>query len=183
MDRTIKVQRSKRKTMSLSVNRNGEIIVKAPLFLKNEVIEEFIGKHEMWLTKQLYFWNERAARERALALAMTPEKIAALKERARAVLSERVNYYSKIMGVHPVGLKITSARTRWGSCSAKNALCFSYRLILLEPDAVDYVVVHELAHIREKNHGPGFYREIEKYLPDYRRRIQLLKESQNKIGL
>ncbi|WP_411677631.1 M48 family metallopeptidase [Caproicibacter sp.] len=181
MDRTIKVQRSKRKTMSLSVNRNGEIIVKAPLFLKNEVIEEFIRKHELWLVKQLRLRDERVARERALAL--TPEKIAALKERARTVLSERVNYYSKIMGVHPAGLKITSARTRWGSCSAINALCFSYRLILLEPDAVDYVVVHELAHIREKNHGPGFYREVEKYLPDYRRRIQLLKESQNKIGL
>lgn len=181
MDRALKVRRSRRKTLSLTVTRDGEVLVKVPLFLKKEEIEAFVQKHEEWIEKQLFLWKERAEREHALML--TPEKTAALKQRALAYLSGRVRHYGEIMGVSPAGIKITSARTRWGSCSGKNSLCFSYRLILLEPEAVDYVVVHELAHIRVKNHGPGFYREVERVLPDYRWRIALLKECQRKIGL
>lgn len=181
MDRTLRVEKSKRRTLSLSITKDGDVLVRAPLFLKSEEIESFVRRHEEWIDKQLFLWKERAAREAALML--TPEKAAALKRRALIELSGRVRYYSDLMGVRPTGVKITSARTRWGSCSAKNSLCFSYRLILLDQEAVDYVVVHELAHIRVKNHGPEFYREVERVLPDYRRRIALLKEGQQKIGL
>jgi predicted metal-dependent hydrolase len=149
--------------------------------LNEETIERFVHSHESWIEQQLQFWKERTERERALML--TPEKIAVLKQRALVDLSSRVQYYASRMGVSPTGIKITSARTRWGSCSWKNSLCFTYRLILLKPEAIDYVVVHELAHIRVKNHGPEFYREVAKYLPDYRSRIALLKEEQRKIGL
>ena len=181
MDHVIKVQKSKRKTLSLSVSRDGTILVKVPLTLKKEEIEAFVRRHEMWIEKQLFLWSERVERERALML--TPEKEAALRQRAMDYLSGRVRHYAEIMGVSPVGMKITSARTRWGSCSGKNSLCFSYRLMLLEPAAIDYVVVHELAHIRVKNHGHGFYQEVEKVLPDYRQRIALLKEGQRRLGL
>lgn len=181
MDYTLIVQRSKRRTLSLSIAKDGKVLVKAPLFLKNEEIEPFVRKHEAWIAKQLFLWKERAEREATLML--TPERTAILKQKALVYLGSRVRHYSERMGVSPTGVKITSARTRWGSCSAKNSLCFSFRLILLDPEAIDYVVVHELAHIRVKNHGPGFYREVERYLPDYRRRIDLLKEGQRKIGL
>ncbi|QAT49340.1 M48 family peptidase [Caproiciproducens sp. NJN-50] len=181
MSHTLRIERSKRRTLSLSITRDGAVLVRAPLFLESEEIESFVRRHEEWIERQLSLWKERAAREAALML--TPEKTAALKQRAQVYLSGRVRHYSKIMGVSPIGIKITSAKTRWGSCSAKNSLCFSYRLILLDPEAVDYVVVHELAHIRVKNHGPEFYREVERYLPDFRRRIALLRESQQKIGL
>ena len=80
------------------------------------------------------------------------------------------------MGLHPTGLRITSARTRFGSCSAKNSICFSWRLMQYPDAAVDYVVVHELAHIREKNHGRAFYALVEQFLPDWRERRALLKE-------
>ena len=181
MNYTPKIQRSKRKTISLSITRTGDVLVKAPFFLEDKAIQSFVHKHAAWIEKQLNLWQERMAREQALML--TPEKVAELKKRALLYLSKRVQYYSKVMNVSPTGIKITSARTRWGSCSPKNSLCFSYRLILLDADAIDYVVVHELAHIREKNHGPGFYHEVAKYLPDYRRRIALLKEGQWKVGL
>jgi predicted metal-dependent hydrolase len=181
MDHVLKIQRSKRKTLSLSIAKDGEILVKAPRFLKDEEIDAFLRKHEKWLKRQLALWEKHREKERALML--TPDRVAAMKQRAMVYLSGRVQHYSEMMGVSPTGLKITSARTRWGSCSAKNSLCFSYRLILLDPEAIDYVVVHELAHIRVKNHGSGFYREIERYLPDYRRRIALLKSCQQAIGL
>lgn len=80
------------------------------------------------------------------------------------------------MGVSPTGIKITSAKKRFGSCSGKNSLCFSFMLMQYPEEAVDYVVVHELAHIRHHNHSRDFYRFIEKYMPDYKEREKLLKK-------
>ena len=79
------------------------------------------------------------------------------------------------MGVKPTGIKITSAKKQIGSCSGKNSICYSWGLMQYAPEAIDYVVVHELAHIIHKNHGKDFYKLIEKYLPDYKKREKLLK--------
>ena len=79
------------------------------------------------------------------------------------------------MGVTPTGFRVTTAKTRYGSCSAKNSLCFSCFLMNSPEDAIELVVVHELCHIRVKNHGPAFYSLLEHYLPDYRERKQHLR--------
>ena len=73
------------------------------------------------------------------------------------------------------GIRITSARTRFGSCSGKNSLCFSWRLMEYPEEAIDYVVVHELAHLRYMNHGAEFYALIARYLPDWKTRRALLR--------
>lgn len=80
------------------------------------------------------------------------------------------------MNLYPTGLKITSARTRFGSCSGQNSICFSWRLMDYPELAIDYVVVHELAHIVHKNHGSQFWALVERYLPDYRARRAMLRE-------
>lgn len=100
-----------------------------------------------------------------------------LRALAAEELPRRVEYYSDKMGLYPTSVKITSAATRFGSCSGKNSICFSYRLMLYPPEAVDYVVVHELAHIKEKNHSARFYALVERYMPDYREREKLLKKN------
>ena len=79
------------------------------------------------------------------------------------------------MDVRPTGLKITTARKRYGSCSGKNSLCFSCFLMDCPEEAIDLVVVHELCHIREKNHAPRFYALLGQYLPDYKERKKLLR--------
>ena len=84
--------------------------------------------------------------------------------------------YAAQMNVYPTGITITGARTRFGSCSPKNRLSFSFRLMDYPMDAIEYVVVHELAHILHKNHSAAFYAEIEKILPDWRERNKLLKQ-------
>ena len=76
-----------------------------------------------------------------------------LARQGREYLPRRVAYWAARMDVMPTGLRITSARTRWGSCSGKNSLCFSLFLMRYPPEAIDAVVVHELAHIRYKNHS------------------------------
>ena len=105
----------------------------------------------------------------------TAEEEARLRTLAREALPRREAHFAALMGVEPAGVRITSARTRFGSCSGRNSLCFSWRLMAYPPEAVDYVVVHELAHITVKNHSPAFYRVVERYLPDWRQRRELLK--------
>ena len=90
-------------------------------------------------------------------------------------MPKRVEYYSVLMNVKPTGIKITSAKKRFGSCSGKNSICFSYYLMLYPKEAVDYVVVHELAHIRHHNHSKDFYNFVSEFMPDYKEREKLLK--------
>lgn len=165
-----KLIRSKRKTMELSIGDDFVPVIKAPLEMSTEAINAFAEKHERWVEKQIL-----KKREHAENFAVTAEEEEVLKTKAKQYLTERTNHFAVIMGVKPSGIKITSAKKRFGSCSGKNAICYSWRLMQYPPEAVDYVVVHELAHIIHKNHGREFYRLIEKYLPDYKNREKLLK--------
>lgn len=164
--------RSRRKTLAIEVDRTGRVVIRAPMRATGEQIERFVAAHAAWIARA-------QARQRA-RLAAHPEpdeaRRAELIRRAKEELPPKVAYYAQLMGVQPTGLKITSARTRFGSCSGKNSLCFSWRLMEYPEAAVDYVVVHELAHITHKNHGPRFWVLVERYMPDYRARRALLRE-------
>ena len=164
--------RSRRKTLAIEVDRTGRVVIRAPMRATGEQIERFVAAHADWIARA-------QARQRA-RLAAHPEpdeaRRAELIRRAKEELPPKVAYYAQLMGVQPTGLKITSARTRFGSCSGKNSLCFSWRLMEYPEAAVDYVVVHELAHITHKNHGSRFWALVERYMPDYRARRALLRE-------
>lgn len=179
LEHGVEIVRSRRRTMTLSVTKDLRVVVKAPLFLPQAQIDAFVAKHEEWVARHLLLQAEANAKARNFSA----EETQALKRRAAQLLEQRVPYYAARMGVAPAGVKVTQAAARWGSCSAKDRLCFSCRVALLPPEAADYVVVHELAHIRQKNHGPLFYAEVAKILPDYRRRIALLKRAQRELGL
>ena len=163
----------KRKTLSLTVRPDLTVLVKAPRGLSKTEIERFVLSHETWIENAKQRQKKRAETEKKL----TEQRIAELRALAAAELPRRVAYFAEILGVQPTGVKITSAKTRFGSCSGKNSLCFSWRLMLYPPEAVDYVVVHELAHIKEKNHSAAFYKVVESVLPDYKARVKMLKEN------
>lgn len=163
--------RSRRKTVSLEVKKDLSVVVRAPSKMSRAQIDAFVAKHERWLAGALA--RQRAAAENRVE--HTPEELAAMKSKAKELLLPRVEYYSKLMGIEPAGVTITAAKTRFGSCSPKNRLSFSCLLVDYPAEARDYVVVHELAHIRQHNHSCEFYALIEKYMPDYRERIRLLK--------
>ena len=97
----------------------------------------------------------------------------------------RSGYYdfAKRMDVTPTAIKINGAKTRWGSCSAKKSLNFSWRLIMADDDVIDYVVVHELAHIAEMNHSARFWALVEGALPDYQSRKAKLKALQQRLSI
>ena len=176
----LEIQKSRRRSISLAVLEDLTVQVKAPLSMSDEDIRQFLQKHSRWIEKHLRLRAERLEKP---APEFSIEQVAQMKRQVRETVESRVAHFSALMGVRPTGIGITSARTRWGSCSAQNRLNFTYRLALLPPEAVDYIVVHELAHIRVKNHSAKFYHEVEKYLPDYRERIALLKQAQRELGL
>ena len=107
--------------------------------------------------------------------------ISIYKALAARLLTERTAYFSERMGVTPTGVRINSAKYRWGSCSSKGRINFSWRLIMAEDEAIDYVIVHELAHMMEMNHSHRFWLVVEAVLPDYPRRIRYLDELQRRL--
>ena len=99
------------------------------------------------------------------------------KKQAKKVINERVNYYSNLTGLNPKSVKITSAQKRLGSCSSKGNLNFSWRLVMLPVRVIDYVVVHELAHLEEHNHSKNFWVKVKTIMPDYEKHKNWLKEN------
>ena len=159
--------RSRRKTLSLEITKDRRVLVRAPQRAAKKDIDAFVARHEAWIQKHLAAMPPPPPEP-------TAEEIAALKAKAAAVLPGKVAYWSAVTGLKPTLIKITTARKRYGSCSGKNSLCFSCFLMNCPEEAIDLVVVHELCHIREKNHGPRFYALLSHYLPDYAERKKLL---------
>ena len=164
------IKSRKRRTIEMSINDEGKLVVRAPQNTARSEIDAFVEKHRLWAEKHM-----KLKKERIKKYSVSPEEEENIKKNALPYLKERTEYFSAIMGLEPTGVRITSAKKRFGSCSAKNSICYSWRLMLYPKEAIDYVVVHELARIAHKNHGPQFYALIEKYLPDYKEREKLLR--------
>ncbi len=105
------------------------------------------------------------------------------RDQARAVISERVKLYAARHGFKYRKIRITSARTRWGSCSSMGNLNFTWRLVMAPPEVIDYVVVHELAHLQVNNHSKEFWNQVGCIMPDYKKRLRWLKENGQKLTL
>ncbi len=97
------------------------------------------------------------------------------KELAREVIIKRLEYWNQFYQLTYNRVAIRNQRRCWGSCTSKGNLNFSYKLIFLPPALLDYIVVHELCHLAELNHGKSFWALVERTLPDYRDRVQALK--------
>ena len=106
-----------------------------------------------------------------------------LKKIALPRLTERTAYFSRVTGLNPTSVKVTSAKTRWGSCSAKKSINYSVYLALCPSDVIDYVIVHELCHIKHMDHSPDFWNEVGKYIPDYKTRRKWLKDNRNIMNI
>lgn len=97
------------------------------------------------------------------------------RQEAAALLTEKVRYFAHCMELAPPRLEVRNWRRRWGECRAYGRLRFNWRLVLLPPEIMDYVVVHELAHLIVPGHNPEFWRQVGRYLPDYAERRRWLK--------
>lgn len=97
------------------------------------------------------------------------------RRQARQVFTERVAFYARQIGLQPQKLRISSARTRWGSCSSRGTLSFTWRLVMAPLPVIDYVVVHELCHLQVRNHSKDFWNKVRAIMPDYKERARWLR--------
>ena len=170
------VVRSRRKTLALEVRTDGSVVIRAPYTLSERKIQDFVAQKESWIRKMLEKVSERGNVPPESA-GFSEAKKRMYKRKAAEMLSARVHFFARQMGVSVSGITVREQKTRWGSCSSKGNLNFNWKLILAPPEILDYVVVHELCHLKEMNHSPAFWKEVEKVLPDYEKRRQWLKEN------
>ena len=174
----VKIIRSNRKTVAIQVNSDLSITVRAPHFASEKDIEEILMKKEAWISKHIEEIKTRKKRfESESTDKFTPEKIKLLADKALEVIPMRVEYFANIMGVTYGNITIRNQKTRWGSCSSKGNLNFNCLLMLMPDKVLDYVVVHELCHLKQMNHSKKFWKEVERYMPDYKNYKKWLNEN------
>ena len=159
--------RSRRRTVSVEVTDDG-VTVRAPLKMPVEEIDRFVIDHKDWIRKKTALLEEKKNNRQPVEH-LTRADIDRLADEAMRVIPERVAYYAPIVGVTYGRITIRNQVSRWGSCSAKGNLNFNCLLMLMPPEVLDAVVVHELCHRKEMNHSKRFYAEVLRVYPDYQK--------------
>ena len=160
------------KGMRLRVREDGQVILTVPRYFPLKMARQFLLSKEAWIV---------AARTRMAAVPARllnqggPDEYAQYKEEARRRITARVEFFQTKYGVTSTGIAIRNQRTRFGSCSAAGKLNFNYRLLFLPEALFEYVIVHEVCHLREMNHSPRFWALVAQMVPDYRVRKQKLQ--------
>ena len=220
--------KSNRKTIAISFDRDGNLVVKAPLCVGNRDIEDFVRQKSEWIEATAL--RLKRAREKEAALRPRLQNTDALpylgdtriltvicedrqrakvisvpgrlilhvpyeadyeyrrsaleqwyRRQAQIVIGEKAREFAALLSVSYGAVRIKDQRSRWGSCSGKGNLNFHWKLILMPPEVLDYVVVHELAHRKEMNHSERFWRIVGSFLPDYKECRKWLRENGRKV--
>jgi len=209
------ITRSNRRTLSLSILKDGQIVIKAPLKMSREAINNFVYEKQNWIreklaiienNKQKYdqiinykkfllYGNQYSVKlsdikkievnhaEQCIYIpTVTPsDKILSklkswYKKTAKTILEERVNYLSKLLKLAPNNIRISDSKGRWGACNTKGMVSFNFRVIMLEPAVIDYVIIHELCHLIEMNHSKRFWNLVIGFMPNAPTQKQKIKD-------
>lgn len=208
------IERSKRKTLSLTVLKNGSVIVKAPISMRDEIINRFVEDKQHWireklasiketqnkfedvisLNKCLIYGNKYLVKKADVKQVQTganfeiliPNKLEGeklvknlatwYKKLAKKVLAERLSFIENRINLKSSSFKIGDSRGRWGSCNSYGNIIINYRVVMLPPAIIDYVLVHELCHLVEMNHSKRFWETVEKFLPNFELQRKAIKE-------
>lgn len=174
----IKIIRSRRRTIGLHIGTDATLSVRVPFRTPERSIAAMITEKYDWiLAKQALM--RRRLREAPAPIPMS--FLRTYRTQAKQLISSRVQYYAGRMLLRPSAIKVNGARRRWGSCSHRGSLNFSFRLIFAPLAVIDYVVVHELAHMRHLNHSRAFWDCVATVLPDFRNHHRWLREHGHRL--
>lgn len=175
----VAIVRSRRKTMAIEI-KNGQVLARMPLGVKDEFLIRYLRKHQAWILKNLAV-SRKQMEQQAHAPSCVIPPLSSLSSDEKAAMTqffvEKTAFHARRMGLTYGRITIRNQKTRWGSCSAKGNLNFNYQLYYLPEECADYVVVHELAHRVHMNHSKEFWKLVEYYCPEYQKIRQRMKET------
>lgn len=150
--------------MRLAIYCTGEFVVTAPYGMGENTISRFIVSKARWVLDKLQYFKSISG---TVFVKGTRKDYKENKARAEALARERVEYWNSKYGFSYNKITIKNQKTRWGSCSRKGNLNFNYKIVHLSPRLADYLIVHELCHIKEFNHSAKFWFLVAREIPDY----------------
>lgn len=170
----VTLTRKRMKTVRLKVRApHGDVAVSAPFHVSDAEIESFVASRLNWIREQQ---TRIAASPSAHAASASKEEIETWRSVVKACVPPLVEQWAEILDVHPTKIAYRNMKSRWGSCQPETGrICFNIRLALYPPECLEYVVVHELCHFLEPNHGPGFHALMDRVMPDWRTRKKKLR--------
>lgn len=166
------------RSVRLAIYPDGAFVVTAPKWYPGYVINRFIADKAEWLYGKLKNVDFQALADRKKAENLGYKT---RKETARQAIGERVEFFNRHYHFPHGRIAVKNQRSCWGSCSRKGNLNFNWKIIDLPEELRDYVVVHELCHLQELNHGPKFWQLVAETFPDYRQLRRKLRQRQNKL--
>ena len=167
--------------MRLSVYCDGSVVVTLPQGSNENIVERFLSEQQEWLLKRISFFRQFPRRRR---MPSGKKNYRMYKERARELVIDRVSHFNKIYPYAYNKISIRNQKTRWGSCSHKGNLNFNYKILFLPETLRDYVIVHELCHLKEFNHSKRFWALVTQVIPNYSAmRKELRKRSYNQLSM
>lgn len=213
----ITVIKEQRKTATIRIKENHEILVKVPYCMTQQQIDQLLIDHQQWIKeqsdrkqqqralndwwltgKQLYmgrYWEVRKKVVHGVKPALIfnqnlgfvlmtngTEEMARremkkfYKKRTMEIVMPMVQKYAQLMNVEFSKVTIREQLTRWGSCSSRGNLSFNMKIICAPLEAVEYVVLHEVAHLKHFNHSKVFWQEVEKWMPNYKVQVNYFKQ-------
>lgn len=172
----VEVRRSKRKSAAIKITADMQIVVFVPLYVSDNEIERMVISKSKWIDEHM-LKVQSTIDERSKLEKITFEQVKELADQAVEYIPKRVKYYAEKENFVYNKITIKNLVSRWGSCSTKGNLNFNCLLMLTPDYVIDYIVVHELCHLREMNHSEKFWAEVEKIIPDYQRAELWLKQN------
>ena len=168
------IKKSKRaKRMRLAVYCDGSVIVTTPLGINRTIIEKFISDKKQWLNDKINFF--KSVDSKAIRT-FSVEDYLRHKDEALKLVRDRVRVFNKKCHLSYGCINIKNQKTRWGSCSKSRNLNINYKIIFLPKKQQDYIIIHEMCHLKEFNHSRKFWSLVERILPEY---LEIKKELRN----
>lgn len=160
-----KLKRSKRaKRMRLAVYCDGSVVITSPFVVEQSLIEKFFTEKKQWVLRKIQFF--KSVDSKAIRT-FSHKDYLENKDKALALVHERVRFYNKVYGFSFNKIFIKNQKTRWGSCSSGRNLNFNYKIIFLPKKYQDYIIAHEMCHLKEFNHSKKFWMLMEKVTPNH----------------
>jgi hypothetical protein len=160
--------------MRIAVYCDGNLVVTIPQNINENIIENFILRKSQWIISKLEYFKNFSGH---VFKKSSKKEYKEYKQKALVLVKSRIEYFNQNFEFKFNKINIKNQKTRWGSCSKRGNLNFNYKIVLLPERLADYIIVHELCHLKEFNHSQKFWNLVAEIIPDYLERRKDLKKS------